>query len=109
MVNSLLTGMNTVFEHCMNVRGGELNPGGLFVFRKYPRFLKVEGGEARVYGGLMVEPQKMFMEVKAPGRGSVEGLVMRNPERRTGLDGRVTSENALITGCMGTNTGLPWE
>ncbi len=108
-VNSIATGMNTVFAHCMNVHGGVLNLGGLFVFRKYDRFLYVDGGDVRVYGGLLTEPQKMFMEVRDPGKGSVEGLVMRNPAKRTGLAGLVTSENARVTGCMGANTGLPWE
>ena len=112
-VTTYSTGMNTVFEQCMTVKGGTLNLGGLLVYRTYPVFLTATGGTVNISGGMLVQPSDLLVDA-AGGTVNVEGLVVRNP-RGTVADtalftvrqsdgGRVN-----VNGCMGTDTGMPWE
>jgi len=112
-VNSYATGMNTVFEQCMQVHGGTLNLGGLFVFRKYKTFLTVTGGEVNISYGMLVDTSEVLVKASG-GKVTVSGLVMRNRRGTVKDDQLIPVEQTgdavvSINGCMGTAAGLPWE
>ena len=108
VVSSYNTGMNTVFDHAMNVHGGILNISGLGLRKGYPVFLNVTGGTVNFSGGIVSAASDVFIRASGNSKVSINGLVFR---KRRGLlndvDLFVTeiSGNAAVTpNCIfGTN------